>query len=94
MSHHDIWVYFHNQLDGHAARPHTASEAVEVTRVFGGGGGGSAGMGFELVASGQTHLYNDKGQLELMPKAEYALLRDGGGTRGAGAGSCTNPDGC
>ena len=46
--------------------------ALEVQDIF------QRRMCFEAVEHGETYLFNDKGNTELMPKARYALLRDGG----------------
>lgn len=35
-------------------------------------------MCFEVRELGESWLYNDKGDLDLMPKARYALLKDPG----------------
>ena len=32
-------------------------------------------MGFEIVQTGKSHLYNDKKDASLMPKAEWAIVR-------------------
>jgi SAM-dependent methyltransferase len=46
--------------------------ALEVQDIF------QRRMCFDEVEHGETYLFNDKGHTELMPKARYALLKDGG----------------